>query len=175
MWVSHFVVAVEELTCLATWKDGNSRYLVGLVSHNHAISNEERYRCFVYEKILPSNGEFNPIHRSTLLCERGTIKTKIHLQQQQKTLFSSDLQHEQYARGHFILISILTKLSAFVSVRSVGGNSKDEYKLAQSGDATCNGLDSAEVIIRYSVCGFRIFFLFVVAMEIWVNYNLVIG
>lgn len=44
---------VEELTCLATWKDGNSRYLVGLVSHHHAISNEERYRCFVYEKILP--------------------------------------------------------------------------------------------------------------------------
>lgn len=49
---------VEELTCLATWKDGNSRYLVGLVSHHHAISNEERYRCFVYEKILTSNGEF---------------------------------------------------------------------------------------------------------------------
>lgn len=30
-----------------------------------------------------------------------------------------------------------------------GGNSKDsEYKLAQSGDATCNGLDSAEVWIQ---------------------------
>lgn len=29
---------------------------------------------------------------------------------------------------------------------NVGGSSKDEYKLAQSGDATCNGLDSAEVI-----------------------------
>ncbi|XP_055321818.1 uncharacterized protein LOC129577954 isoform X3 [Sitodiplosis mosellana] len=72
---------VEELTCLATWKDGNSRYLVGLVSHLHAVSNEERYRCFVYEKIL-SNDD----------------------------------------------------------------TSKDaEYKLAQSGDATCNGLDSAEV------------------------------
>lgn len=28
----------------------------------------------------------------------------------------------------------------------IGGSSKDEYKLAQSGDATCNGLDSAEVI-----------------------------
>lgn len=28
----------------------------------------------------------------------------------------------------------------------IGGSSKDaEYKLAQSGDATCNGLDSAEV------------------------------
>ncbi|XP_037029362.1 uncharacterized protein LOC119069418 isoform X3 [Bradysia coprophila] len=72
---------VEELTCLAAWKDGNSRYLVGLVSHHHAVSNEERYRCFVYEKIS-----------------------------------------------------------------SLGGSSKDaEYKLAQSGDATCNGLDSAEV------------------------------
>ena len=71
---------VEELTCLAQWKDGNSRYLVGLVSHHHATSNEERYRCFVYEKIA------------------GT-----------------------------------------------GGFKEAEYKLAQSGDATCNGLDSAEV------------------------------
>ncbi|XP_030562711.1 uncharacterized protein LOC115764020 isoform X2 [Drosophila novamexicana] len=77
---------VEELTCLATWKDGNSRYLVGLVLHHHAISNEERYRCFVYEKISSLMG------------------------------------------GPSIL------------------SSKDtEYKLAQSGDATCNGLDSAEV------------------------------
>ncbi|KAL9900275.1 argus isoform 2-T2 [Glossina fuscipes fuscipes] len=83
---------VEELTCLATWKDGNSRYLVGLVSHHHAISNEERYRCFVYEKI------------SSLM----------------------DLGH--FTGGPSML------------------SSKDaEYKLAQSGDATCNGLDSAEV------------------------------
>lgn len=51
-------VLVEELTCLATWKDGNSRYLVGLVSHHHAISNEERYRCFVYEKILSSGNYY---------------------------------------------------------------------------------------------------------------------
>ncbi|XP_030374318.1 uncharacterized protein LOC115623902 isoform X2 [Scaptodrosophila lebanonensis] len=77
---------VEELTCLATWKDGNSRYLVGLVSHHHAISNEERYRCFVYEKISALMG--GP--------------------------------------------SMLTSKDA-------------EYKLAQSGDATCNGLDSADV------------------------------
>ncbi|XP_037808018.1 uncharacterized protein LOC119601262 isoform X2 [Lucilia sericata] len=82
---------VEELTCLATWKDGNSRYLVGLVSHHHAISNEERYRCFVYEKI------------SSLM----------------------DL-------GHYAGPSVSTSKDA-------------EYKLAQSGDATCNGLDSAEV------------------------------
>uniref|UniRef100_A0A182NMJ5 Uncharacterized protein n=1 Tax=Anopheles dirus TaxID=7168 RepID=A0A182NMJ5_9DIPT len=67
-------LSVEELTCLAWWKDGNSRYLVGLVSHHHATSNEERFRCFVYEKLSGS-----------------------------------------------------------------------EYKLAQSGDATCNGLESAEV------------------------------
>lgn len=53
-----YFYVVEELTCLATWKDGNSRYLVGLVSHHHAISNEERYRCFVYEKISSLMGEF---------------------------------------------------------------------------------------------------------------------
>lgn len=57
---------VEELTCLATWKDGNSRYLVGLVSHHHAISNEERYRCFVYEKLTPGNGK-----QIAIFCSSG--------------------------------------------------------------------------------------------------------
>lgn len=42
---------VEELTCLATWKDGNAHYIVGTLSHSRAVSNEERFRCFVYEKI----------------------------------------------------------------------------------------------------------------------------
>lgn len=43
--------AVEELTCLATWKDNNAHYIVGTLSHSRATSNEERFRCFVYEKI----------------------------------------------------------------------------------------------------------------------------
>ncbi|KAF6197983.1 hypothetical protein GE061_007728 [Apolygus lucorum] len=48
--------AVEELQCLATWKEGSSRYLVGKIEHGHATSNEDRYRCFVYDKIPPSGG-----------------------------------------------------------------------------------------------------------------------
>lgn len=44
-------ITVEELTCLATWKDGNAHYIVGTLSHSRATSNEERFRCFVYEKI----------------------------------------------------------------------------------------------------------------------------
>lgn len=51
-------ITVEELTCLAAWKDGNARYLVGLVSHNHATSNEERFRCFVYEKLNSNVGKY---------------------------------------------------------------------------------------------------------------------
>ncbi|XP_017770060.1 PREDICTED: uncharacterized protein LOC108557871 [Nicrophorus vespilloides] len=47
--------AVEELQCLATWKEGSSRYLVGRVHHNHATSNEDRFRCFVYEKASPAS------------------------------------------------------------------------------------------------------------------------
>ncbi|XP_049823135.1 uncharacterized protein LOC109604502 [Aethina tumida] len=46
---------VEELQCLALWKEGSSRYLVGKVHHNHATSNEDRFRCFVYEKTSPSS------------------------------------------------------------------------------------------------------------------------
>ena len=46
---------VEELQCLAVWKEGSSRYLVGKVHHNHATSNEDRFRCFVYEKASPAS------------------------------------------------------------------------------------------------------------------------
>lgn len=42
--------AVEELQCLALWKEGSSRYLVGKIEHGHATSNEDRYRCFVFDK-----------------------------------------------------------------------------------------------------------------------------
>nr|XP_023027792.1 uncharacterized protein LOC111515825 [Leptinotarsa decemlineata] len=46
--------AIEELQCLASWKEGSSRYLVGKLHHGHATSNEDRYRCFVYEKASTS-------------------------------------------------------------------------------------------------------------------------
>ncbi|RVE46580.1 hypothetical protein evm_008767 [Chilo suppressalis] len=79
---------VEELECLATWKEGSLRFLVGKLHHNHATSNEDRYRCFVYEKtngIASGNGAKEP-------------------------------------------------------PSNAGGV---EYRVAQSGDATCNGLFSA--------------------------------
>ncbi|KAJ8732287.1 hypothetical protein PYW08_015017 [Mythimna loreyi] len=76
---------VEELECLATWKEGSLRFLVGKLHHNHATSNEDRYRCFVYEKTNAT----------------GAVKEQ---------------------------------------VVPPGGV---EYRVAQSGDATCNGLFSA--------------------------------
>ncbi|XP_041976270.1 uncharacterized protein LOC121731032 isoform X2 [Aricia agestis] len=76
---------VEELECLATWKEGSLRFLVGKIHHNHATSNEDRYRCFVYEKTNASGSNIKEIP-------------------------------------------------------TPGGV---EYRVAQSGDATCNGLFSA--------------------------------
>lgn len=40
---------------MAVWKEGSSRYLVGKVHHSHATSNEDRFRCFVYEKASPAS------------------------------------------------------------------------------------------------------------------------
>lgn len=74
---------VEELECLAAWKEGSLRFLVGKLHHNHATSNEDRYRCFVYEK------------------------------------------------------------TNSISSASVKDGDDVEYRVAQSGDATCNGLFSA--------------------------------
>lgn len=50
-----FSFTVEELQCIALWKEGTSWYLVGKMHHGHSTSNEDRFRCFVYEKINPSN------------------------------------------------------------------------------------------------------------------------
>ncbi|XP_066908224.1 uncharacterized protein [Halyomorpha halys] len=43
--------AVEELECLATWREGSYHYLVGRLHHKMATVDEERYRCFVYHKV----------------------------------------------------------------------------------------------------------------------------
>ncbi|GBP54054.1 hypothetical protein EVAR_85357_1 [Eumeta japonica] len=81
-----FANGLEELECLATWKEGSLRFLVGKLHHNHATSNEDRYRCFVYERT--NNG----------MASGGVVKES----------------------GDGV-----------------------EYRVAQSGDATCNGLFSA--------------------------------
>ena len=38
------------MSCLATWKEGSSRYLVALMNHSHVYTDESRYRCFVYRR-----------------------------------------------------------------------------------------------------------------------------
>ncbi|XP_047111839.1 uncharacterized protein LOC124788613 [Schistocerca piceifrons] len=43
--------AVEELECLGSWRDGSVRYFVGRLEHRLAHSDEDRYRCFVYERL----------------------------------------------------------------------------------------------------------------------------
>ncbi|GBP86643.1 hypothetical protein EVAR_81943_1 [Eumeta japonica] len=43
----------EELVCLATWKEGSTRYLVGQITQvqrrNSIVSDEDTYRCFIYK------------------------------------------------------------------------------------------------------------------------------
>uniref|UniRef100_A0A1B6EC96 Ig-like domain-containing protein n=1 Tax=Clastoptera arizonana TaxID=38151 RepID=A0A1B6EC96_9HEMI len=48
---------VEELVCLAWWKDGSTKYLVGQLQHKMATSDEDRYRCFVYEMKYSNHGK----------------------------------------------------------------------------------------------------------------------
>ncbi|XP_076642503.1 uncharacterized protein LOC143353226 [Halictus rubicundus] len=95
--------AVEELECLATWKEGSSRYLVGRLHHGHASSNEDRYRCFVYEKA----GQ--------------TVQGNLH----RAAMGMGAMDHD-------------------VGLQSgpVPEGSAEIYRMAQSGDATCNGLFS---------------------------------
>jgi len=96
-------VSVEELECLATWKEGSSRYLVGRLHHGHASSNEDRYRCFVYEKA----GQ--------------TVQTNLN----RAAMGIGALEHE-----------------VALPAGPLPEGSAEVYRVAQSGDATCNGLFS---------------------------------
>jgi len=48
---------VEELLCLATWKDGSTKYMIGKLEHTPTSSDEEKYRCFVVGKSIGSSFE----------------------------------------------------------------------------------------------------------------------
>ncbi|XP_066599100.1 uncharacterized protein [Prorops nasuta] len=98
--------AVEELECLATWKEGSSRYLVGRLHHGHASSNEDRYRCFVYEKAGQT--------------VQGSLNRAV--------LGMATMDHEVNING---------------ATAPVPEGASEIYRVAQSGDATCNGLFSA--------------------------------
>lgn len=94
---------MEELECLATWKEGSSRYLVGRLHHGHASSSEERYRCFVYERA----------GQSVVGIGRAVLGM-------------ATIDHE-------------------VGIPPSGPlpeGASEVYRVAQSGDATCNGLFS---------------------------------
>lgn len=41
----------EQLTCLASWKEGSVRYLVGRLVHAAAKTDADRLRCFAYEQV----------------------------------------------------------------------------------------------------------------------------
>ncbi|XP_067127997.1 uncharacterized protein [Centruroides vittatus] len=42
---------MEELVCLAWWKEGSTRYVVGKLQHKEAKTDDDKFRCFVYEKV----------------------------------------------------------------------------------------------------------------------------
>lgn len=99
-----FRISVEELECLATWKEGSSRYLVGRLHHGHASSNEDRYRCFVYEKAGQT--------------VQGNLNNRA-------AIGMGTMDHEVVLPGG-----------------PVPEGTAEVYRVAQSGDATCNGLFS---------------------------------
>ena len=51
----------EEMACLATWKEGSSRYFVSMLNHSHVYTDETRYRCFVYQRQHSASNELGRV------------------------------------------------------------------------------------------------------------------
>ncbi|KAF0771312.1 Uncharacterized protein FWK35_00021699 [Aphis craccivora] len=57
---------LEELLCLATWKDGSTKYMIGKLEHTPTSSDEEKYRCFVVGKSM--GGTFDMAQSGDATC-----------------------------------------------------------------------------------------------------------
>jgi len=94
---------------MATWKEGSSRYLVGKMQRIHAKTNEDRFRCFVYEQATPPGGS---------LLENDETLPRYY--------------HQLGAEG----------VPGIGTPNHGSGHGGVLFYVAQSGDATCNGLSS---------------------------------
>ena len=45
----------EEIECKASWRDGAFHYLVAKINHVHALTDEEKFRCYVYDYQVNNN------------------------------------------------------------------------------------------------------------------------
>lgn len=159
-----FGKTVEELQCLASWKEGSSRYLLGLIKYQHHASYEERFRCFVYEKIkkgLPVVGSVIGAGGERGNGGRGLHHSSAHQHhQQQEMLMHQPLQQHQLInhnimRNNHLMSSFnsstshLFHSSSYPLISSPAASSlmmdpNIMFRVAQSGDATCNGLSILE-------------------------------
>lgn len=46
----------EKLTCFGLWKEGTTRYLIAKMEHKDTITDEDKFRCFVYDKRRNESG-----------------------------------------------------------------------------------------------------------------------
>ncbi|ODM98146.1 hypothetical protein Ocin01_08532 [Orchesella cincta] len=60
----------EELQCLAQWKEGSHHYLVGKLTRERTMiaSNEESYRCFIFEKTKTGHGGYTVAMSGDATC-----------------------------------------------------------------------------------------------------------
>lgn len=49
------------MSCLATWRQGSSHYLVAMLNHTHIHNDEARYRCFLYQQERSSPDSFGQV------------------------------------------------------------------------------------------------------------------
>jgi len=63
------LISVEELSCLGEWKEGSVRYLVGRLEHRSTKTEEDKLRCFVFEKNKYSVEGYNLAQSGDATCD----------------------------------------------------------------------------------------------------------
>ena len=68
---SYLNLTEEEMSCLATWKEGNRKYLVAMMNHSHVYNDESRYRCFIYQKQRGNNRGRHHVTDRTVISHKA--------------------------------------------------------------------------------------------------------
>ncbi|KOB67952.1 Uncharacterized protein OBRU01_16791, partial [Operophtera brumata] len=104
--------SLEELVCLATWKEGSTRYLVGQISQvqrrNALASDEDTYRCFIYK------GQHSDKSMTYNIAQSGDATCN----------------------------GLSSPTDGSRTMKLTNSESSMTYNIVQCGDATCNGLSS---------------------------------
>ncbi|XP_012267642.2 uncharacterized protein LOC105692780 isoform X2 [Athalia rosae] len=129
---------VEELECLATWREGSTRYLVARLNGERLTTDEDRYRCFIYAK--SGRKSWNLAQSGDATCSgvlSATEGARTLKMTQSDSPVGCDFPHWVVSAGTWVALDLVARL--LTSPRNLTILDQDETRLV------CHSVVSSDI------------------------------